>query len=154
MRTSIKDLFNQSICLFPLSLPSVSSLLSLENTVLYILHKTLGFPPAEQLRALKPRFPYGREFAVFLSRMALAFLRSFFFALLWYFFTSRSQAQKCKKTPAPTSASHTTIRHYFLYAPFVLLSIFLFALYYFLFRFFLLLYIFIAFLVTFSYCFP
>jgi hypothetical protein len=75
---------------------------------MYISLKTLAFPPAERLWALKPDFHCGgrkkREFAFFSFALgAFAFFRALFFA-------SRSQVRKCKsakKVPAPTSAKQT-----------------------------------------------
>ncbi len=63
----------------------------IRHTELYILLKTLAFPPAERLWAQKPDFHCGwekeREFVLFLSRSALSLFSRFFFlrafALFW-----------------------------------------------------------------------
>jgi hypothetical protein len=70
-----------------------------DNYIVYTLLKSLAFPPAQWIWALKQGFECGAakgEFTLFLSR-------SFLFALPRSLFPSRLQEHKRKKTQAPTS---------------------------------------------------
>jgi hypothetical protein len=74
------------------------------TAVLYILLKALAFPPTERLWALEPDFQYRQEkaqiCACFLLRSALSLLlRSFFFALLRFFFGLALASTKTRRHP-------------------------------------------------------
>jgi hypothetical protein len=76
----------------------------------YILFKTLAFPPAKWLWALKPDFHCGwqkkREFALFFFRARrFRFFSRFFLRAFALLICLRARVREsAKKAPAPTSA--------------------------------------------------